>query len=267
MNKVLPKDLTSYDVLKTLAVVLMIIDHIGMYFYPEALWWRVFGRASAPIWLFLIGYSNSRDLPAKLWIGAVILTFAGLFDMAEFWPLTILVGMMVVRKIIDQSARTIFAGFEPFMFGLVGLSLFMIHSHLVVEYGLLCLVIALYGYLVRRRASEEGGGIALYQRVVFIAFALVSYLAMNVVGTELSAVQSASMIGVVALTFGVLYFFKSQTYQKITAALPKAVVAIIQFGGRRTLEIYVAHILLFKLLAYIWGTKEFVVFDFSQFVF
>ena len=55
MDKALPKNITSYDLFKTLALVLMIADHIGFYFYPNELWLRAFGRLSAPMWLFLIG--------------------------------------------------------------------------------------------------------------------------------------------------------------------------------------------------------------------
>ncbi len=49
MNKILPRDLTSYDLLKTLAVILMIIDHVGHHFFPDEMWFRVVGRLCVPI--------------------------------------------------------------------------------------------------------------------------------------------------------------------------------------------------------------------------
>ncbi len=37
----LPAPLTAYDLLKTLAIILMVVDHIGAYFFPDQMWWRV----------------------------------------------------------------------------------------------------------------------------------------------------------------------------------------------------------------------------------
>ena len=69
-SKTLPSSITSYDILKTFAVLTMIIDHIGLYFFPDEMWWRVIGRLSFPVWLFLIGYAQSRDIPKLLILGA-----------------------------------------------------------------------------------------------------------------------------------------------------------------------------------------------------
>ena len=76
MTKNLPRDLTSYDFLKAVAVLLMVIDHVGFYFYPDQQWFRVFGRLCVPIWFFLIGYARSRDLSLYLWGGMILLVFA-----------------------------------------------------------------------------------------------------------------------------------------------------------------------------------------------
>ena len=46
MPKVLPRELTSYDFLKTFAVVFMVIDHAGFFFFPDNDWMRVAGRLS-----------------------------------------------------------------------------------------------------------------------------------------------------------------------------------------------------------------------------
>ena len=76
-TKTLSSYLTSYDLLKTLALVLMVIDHIGYFFYPEEMWWRVLGRLSVPIWFFLIGYANARDC-FGLWLAW--------FWRPQWWP-------------------------------------------------------------------------------------------------------------------------------------------------------------------------------------
>ncbi len=51
-------------VLKMIAVILMIIDHTGLFFFPEALWLRVIGRIGFPIFAYFIAegfrYTRSR---------------------------------------------------------------------------------------------------------------------------------------------------------------------------------------------------------------
>ncbi|MBQ7074369.1 hypothetical protein IJM86_04975 [bacterium] len=43
-----------YDYLKVLAIITMIIDHLGYYLFPEFLWMRLVGRIAFPIFLFLV---------------------------------------------------------------------------------------------------------------------------------------------------------------------------------------------------------------------
>ena len=71
--KTLSRNITSYDMLKTAAVVLMIIDHIGYFFFPEMPIFRALGRLCVPIWMFLVGYARTREISRELWIGGVIL--------------------------------------------------------------------------------------------------------------------------------------------------------------------------------------------------
>lgn len=51
-------------VLKMIAVVIMIIDHTGLFFFPEAIWLRAIGRIGFPIFAYFIAegfmYTRSR---------------------------------------------------------------------------------------------------------------------------------------------------------------------------------------------------------------
>ena len=58
---------TTIDVLKLAAVVLMIADHVGLYVFDNA-WLRVAGRPVAVIFGFLIGYAATIRVP-PIWIG------------------------------------------------------------------------------------------------------------------------------------------------------------------------------------------------------
>ena len=98
----LPRDVTSYDLLKTFAVILMVIDHLGYYFYNEENWMRILGRGCAPILFFLAGYARTRELEPRLWIGLAIMEFGRLMAGMPMLPLNITATFLFVRMLIDR---------------------------------------------------------------------------------------------------------------------------------------------------------------------
>ena len=62
------------DWLKTAAIVLVLIDHVGYFFIDDDHWWSVFGRMAAPSFFFLIGYAHTRAVPLQWIFLGVILT-------------------------------------------------------------------------------------------------------------------------------------------------------------------------------------------------
>ncbi len=54
--------------MKTIAYFLMIIDHIGLLFYPDFDWLRLIGRFSLPFYVFMLvqGFSYTRNLDRYL---------------------------------------------------------------------------------------------------------------------------------------------------------------------------------------------------------
>ncbi|MBN2796074.1 MAG: hypothetical protein JXR88_11755 [Clostridia bacterium] len=70
--------------LKLLAVILMVIDHIGFFIFPDVVTFRIIGRLSYPIFAYLItvGFNYTKN-PIKyfmrLFIFACIIQFPSLF--------------------------------------------------------------------------------------------------------------------------------------------------------------------------------------------
>lgn len=261
MAKSLPKDITSYDLLKSFAVVIMIIDHIGMYFFPEQLWWRATGRICVPIWFFLIGFARSRDIPVKLMAGAGILTFGNILAGMPLFPLNILFTIAFVRIAID---RVMAAGLKETK-ALWGISLILfiliLPSYFLSEYGVQALILAMFGYFVRRR-HEVGNDKLVIQ---YMVFALSSFVMMQQVYFAFTLAQFLFMVSGVAFAQVVLYYFRSYNYPSATKILPGFLVWLVQLGGRRTLEIYVVHLLLFKAIAFYLGMEGFGFFEWSWF--
>ena len=48
------------DWLKTVAIVLVAVDHFGYFFVEDNQWWSVFGRLAAPAFFFLLGIINGN---------------------------------------------------------------------------------------------------------------------------------------------------------------------------------------------------------------
>lgn len=263
MAKPLPQDITSYDLLKTLAVVLMIVDHIGYYFFPEQLWWRAAGRLSAPIWLFLIGYARSRDLSPRLWIGAGVLLLAALLVNATFFPVNILVTIIILRLTIDAVAEWALDKPGTLLRAMVYAFILAIPASFLFEYGMSAFALALFGYTARRAAAGET---AAYNQVqVMMIFALVIYIIMAFLTFNFSAMQMGFVMGGCAAAFLMLYGFRARTYPRLTGLLPAPLVFLLQLGGRRTLEIYVIHLLAFKAAALYFGFEGYGLFEWTWF--
>ena len=59
-----PVPVTTTDLLKLAGLTLVLIDHYGLFFDPNADWWRVVGRGAAPVFFFLIGFARTRTVPS-----------------------------------------------------------------------------------------------------------------------------------------------------------------------------------------------------------
>ena len=57
-----------YDYLKILALLSMIVDHMGYFLFPEEIWFRVFWRIAFPLFLLLVWYNGSYKRRSSLWI-------------------------------------------------------------------------------------------------------------------------------------------------------------------------------------------------------
>ncbi|MCQ2570814.1 MAG: conjugal transfer protein TraX [Candidatus Saccharibacteria bacterium] len=71
----------SSAVLQIIAIVTMVIDHVGCYFFPEQLWLRAIGRMAFPIFAFLLveGFKHTRSFPkyfARILVTAIVAQFA-----------------------------------------------------------------------------------------------------------------------------------------------------------------------------------------------
>lgn len=244
--KTLPPVLTSHDVLKSFALITMVIDHIGVYIFPEQMAWRIVGRMSLPVWLFLVGYANSRNLGSDLITAGLLLLIAQLVFGEHLLPLHILFTIMLVRLLIDRIMAYAAEGPLPLIIMATFLGLLAGPTIWLFEYGTHAFLFAMLGYLVRHRAQLP------FAQGVIVLFAFVVssvHAGMQAYLFQATAVQSVLIwLGVVTVAY-LLTRFRAQTYPVFTARLHSLPAAALMIMGRHTLGLYVVHLLVLKALA------------------
>ncbi len=241
--------LTSYDFLKCIAVLFMFADHIGAYFIQDEIWWRVVGRLGFPVWFFLAGYSNDKGIKPNIWLGAGILVFGNVMFGDYLFPANALVSFICIRIFMTHQYKIVFSNWELLLYATVAFTLLAIPTNYIFEYGTLAFLFAMFGYVVR---NYRDGGVSPKIKIVFCgAVSIVSALIQKYV-FGFNDIQSMVCIGLMGAMCFVLFQFRQAEYPQLTQRLPKSLTALIQFGGRYTLEIYVFHLLAIKTYLFFW---------------
>ncbi len=260
MNRLahLTKDITSYDLLKTFAVIFMLIDHTGHYFFEGDDWWRVAGRMCVPVWFFLIGYARSRDLGLRLWGGAALLVLVSGITGENMLPVNILGTMLVVRLVIDQIMLRSQVHEQALWQVSVFLFLLSFPTSYLFEYGTLAVIMAMFGWLVRHQYEYPQGVRQTHYYFFFsyAAFVFLQVIAFGFHGNEVIVLAG----GILAIMF-LLMFFRPVTFAGTGNGVKGVLLAPIRFMGRWTLEIYVVHLVVLKIAGTILYPERFPLFD------
>lgn len=263
MKSLLEKNsaLTSYDLVKTFAVIIMIVDHLGYYGFVESDWARAIGRVGFPVWFFLVGYARGRDIPTKLLGGACILLVFNVITGMPIFALNALFTIIFIRLFIDFFAKI---GLRN-MFSMLalGAALFVLAmpTDFITEYGTMGLITAMYGYYVRNKDKIEDDKFVLsYMLFSFSVFIIYQQIMFGFT-TEQFVVMAAGTL-IVRLY---LLNFEKREHPELTKICPYPLYSLTRFCGRFTLEIYVVHLILFKMIALYFGYKGFELFQLEFF--
>ncbi len=249
MRKMLPKELTSYDLLKALAIILMITDHVGHHFYPDEMWFRILGRLCVPIWFFLVGFAKTTELPKRLWIGGLIVAVSGIIAGQYLLPLNILFTIIALRYLRGGLVRNGLHSPDALR-GIFFIILFMgLPTSIFFEYGTISMLFVLFGYIVRNKEEVyqtiEPQYVKIFVLISFFSFFLIEGLHLPAVSPTQAMVLFFGLVGVGAM----LWNFRPVVYTDAPHHMAPSVIAVIQFMGRRTLEIYVVHIVAFRAIS------------------
>lgn len=237
------REISTLDVLKTLAVVLMIIDHLGLYFWVDDPWLRLLGRGAAVIFGFLIGFSRSSRVPASwIFMGLGLTLLNGwLFPESEERALDILISLTLARVLVPFFER-LHARHPLWLMPLaVVLALLTgpVNEHL--EYGTEVMVMALLGVAVR---LETGRQETVTARGALALVALISMSLISIRHFEFTGWHAAGCTALLATTILLL-----SQFQRRRIAAPGFLGPFLRFCGHNTLWIYAIHLAAFQIAA------------------
>ncbi len=242
------QNITSYDLLKTFALITMFVDHIGYFFYEDIQELRLIGRLSAPVWFFLIGYALHKRSELRLWIWGTILLVGSVYMQNGYGalPLNIIFTFLLIRALLDYVMVRATQDFEK-LFGILTIcAIIAIPSMFILEYGSLGFLFAMCGYIARHKNNLKNLS-PLHIYGFSMLTATVYTLGMWYEFHQFEIMNVAFMfIMLICLSISLMQFqpmeFKSDGTLKTVIKYPLFIM------GRRTLEIYVLHLLLFLLI-------------------
>lgn len=262
MKKALPSAITSYDLIKAAAVIIMVIDHVGFYFFPYDEWWRAVGRIGFPVWFFFVGHASGRDFPFWLIAGAAILAAVSAAVSMPVFPMNALVTIILIRLLLDPMMAFAGRGTNELAMTMFVLVMLTLVTSQFTEYGTLGLLFALFGYVVRHRESFLGGRNVrpIVMLACFAAFAILQQMTF-----AFSPVAFAVMAAGTLVTCLTMMMFRPREFPALSARIPAIFKAPVQWMGRHTLAIYIGHLVLFKVAVAILYPDVYPLFQFRLF--
>ncbi len=230
----------SHDLLKAAALLLMVLDHLGTYFFPEHEVLRVLGRGAAPLFLFLVGYNKQYTIKKSLIAYAALLSAFEFIWLGQIFLQNILWLIIVTRLFLKWYAKKIrYDTYDATATVFAAMVLWPL-TFWFAEYGTEGVLFAVVGLWCAHR------GASARLRIFLIASAIAWYFFIQ--GTywfTFSGTDWATLIGMMSFLGYSFFRYRFHSF----ARLPKPIATPIKIAGRYSLEIYVAHLMLFILLS------------------
>jgi hypothetical protein len=213
--------LNIQDALRTIAVIAMIIDHVGLFFYPEYEFLRVPGRVVMPIFCFFTGYNFTKP-KLKILILGLMINVMEYLCIGHIITLNILVSIYISQcalYLLYKSHKTSEWDLLGFILLLILCNYIALH---IIEYGTLTIAFAIAGAYLK---NKEDIGFVPFLCLLHVLFTIALFnfnFLNNLIATTLICITS--------------YFLRAGNFNK---SVNFRVVQI----GRYSLMIYVTHLI------------------------
>lgn len=240
---------STTDWWKLAGLALVLVDHYGMVFDPDADGWRVVGRVAAPIFFFLIGFARTGIVPWSWIVLGLVLTAVDTWTGGEGLGkvnLNILIGLAWLRLVRPAVAEHVLG--RPWRVAALALfaTAMIPPMRQIVEYGAEGWLWALLG-ATQARALATGtaadartrDGVALATAAVYAWTEIADY-----------AFEGAHALALLPLVGGLAFLMTRFVREEAAVQPPPALVPAIRWCGRRSLEIYAISLLAMQLVGY-----------------
>lgn len=96
------RSINHYDYLKVFALIIMIIDHIGAFYFPDLLWFRAVGRVGFPVWFFLFGYFYTGKSSFVLYLLSGLIALISFINNHSILPLDALLSFAISIELVKR---------------------------------------------------------------------------------------------------------------------------------------------------------------------
>lgn len=228
---------TSQDLLKAMAMLTMIIDHIGMCFFPKLAFLRAIGRSSAIIWFFFCGYNYRKNLLKSIffdqlfWL-ASLFSFIRYFIDGHILYLNVLFAIIVSRLFLDFYSKI--KDKYNFIWSCLWFVFLILFSsvNIIIEYGSLGILCSIWGYNHKNKLGNLN-----YQAFSILCFYIIGWI------TKFGGYSQIVFLLSVSIAIFLLARFTPKIYE--IKGISKYVINI---SSRYSLYIYVVHLLLFLFI-------------------
>lgn len=146
------------DILKVIAMATMLIDHLGLFFFPEIEIMRFIGRSAMPIFCFFAGYNfSNKPNNMLLYLGLFLVAITTLI-FSSFLAMNILISIYLGQIYIYIIKKCFHWHLENFIFGylnVIAFSLLFPITKDFFDYGTLVIAIMILGYMVKYSQKNE----------------------------------------------------------------------------------------------------------------
>lgn len=210
----------------------MIIDHVGMLLFPEQPIYRLVGRASAPLFFFLVGYSGKLHISRWLILYGCLLSFSASF-IYQHIQFNILFNFIFISFMLSFLPPQNMSSIFRVLFFIIALVSFPITDKWI-EYGTLGLLFAYAGRLLAIQDKQAG---------LWLALTLISYFIFE---TALFRFYHFPWMVpcFVALVVSLMHFMLNYHLYKVYC--PVWLLPPARFVSRASLHIYFFHLVVLQ---------------------
>lgn len=217
----------------------MLIDHVGLYGFPEADWLRAVGRCSAPIWLFLAGYGARLPISWPLCLSAIAVAALNYVWLDSLLSFSMLVGIIISRLLLLQWGGWILRNPLTFVAG----CFLLLPLEYLWDYGSFALLFLAIGYC-------HYHGLPKLIRSVMLMITASAYMVWQALIFQFNTVDCVIMVAFCLPIFWVMSRFDAAS---ITIDVNTYTRRLMRWLSRQSLTVYVAHLaILIPLKALYW---------------